>query len=25
VQELIAIAREAPPVKIPEQLPLALN
>ena len=25
VQELIAVAREAPPVKMPEQLPLALN
>jgi hypothetical protein len=25
VQELIAVAREAPPVQLPEQLPLALD
>jgi hypothetical protein len=25
VQDLIAVAREAPPVEVPEQLPLALN
>jgi hypothetical protein len=25
VQELVAVARELPPVELPEQLPLALN
>jgi hypothetical protein len=25
VQDLIAVARETPPVQLPEQLPLALN
>jgi len=25
VQELIAVAREAPPVQLPEQLPLTLD